>query len=185
MTPVLIVVCGHPASGKTTLAAHLGRELGLAVIAKDDIKERLFDSLGTGDLEWSHRLGSAAFTVLFDQVDRHLQLGVSVIAEGNFRTDWAGSDFDEILGRTGARVITVVLDADVEILHARYRERAESGDRHPGHHDWVENPDAWEPYQAPALPGPRVCVDVTDLEQLDMTAVVDEVREVIGAPGDN
>ena len=176
----LVVVCGHPASGKSSLASHLSRELGIPLVAKDDIKERLFDSLGTGDLDWSHRLGSASFAVLFDQVERHLQIGCDVIAEGNFRPDWAGADFDTILERTGGAVVTVVLDADIDVLQARFEERARSGERHPGHHAWVDAPDAWEPYRPPELPGPSIVVDTNDMDAIDLDDVVARVREALG-----
>lgn len=58
--PPLVVVTGMPAAGKTTLAKSLRRELCLPLIAREEIKERLYDTLGTGDIEWSNRLGSAA-----------------------------------------------------------------------------------------------------------------------------
>jgi uridine kinase len=50
-TPI-IGVAGPPASGKTTLARAISEELRLPLIAKDAIKERLYDALGPGDREW-------------------------------------------------------------------------------------------------------------------------------------
>ena len=52
----LVVVTGAVASGKTTVAVPLARALGLPLLAKDTVKEALFDSLGTGDPDWSKRL---------------------------------------------------------------------------------------------------------------------------------
>jgi predicted kinase len=37
-----------PASGKSTLARALTAELKLLLVSKDDIKERLYEELGTG-----------------------------------------------------------------------------------------------------------------------------------------
>jgi hypothetical protein len=50
-------VTGPPATGKTTLAERISRELGLPLVAKDAIKERLYDTVGAGDRAWSQRLG--------------------------------------------------------------------------------------------------------------------------------
>ncbi len=59
--PLLVVVTGPPAAGKTTIAREIARRLHLPLIAKDTIKEALFDGLGTGDLAWSQRLGTATY----------------------------------------------------------------------------------------------------------------------------
>jgi predicted kinase len=56
----LILVTGPPASGKTTLAQPLARQLGVPLLGKDTVKEALFDTLGTGDRAWSRRLGAPA-----------------------------------------------------------------------------------------------------------------------------
>ena len=64
--PLLVVVTGMPAAGKTTVAESLSRSLSLPLVAKDAVKERFYDTLGTGDLEWSERLGTASFALLFD-----------------------------------------------------------------------------------------------------------------------
>jgi hypothetical protein len=74
----------HPEVGKTTLAGPLARELGLPLLTKDDDKEALFDSLGTGDRDWSRRLGAASFEVLFAVATRLLGAGVSCVPEANF-----------------------------------------------------------------------------------------------------
>ena len=41
-----VLVAGWPASGKSTLATGLAAELGLPLLAKDEIKEALMDGLG-------------------------------------------------------------------------------------------------------------------------------------------
>jgi predicted kinase len=55
----LLVVTGAPATGKSTIATRLATTLGWPLLAKDDLKEALFDVLGTGDRQWSRRLSDA------------------------------------------------------------------------------------------------------------------------------
>ncbi|MGI8723146.1 MAG: hypothetical protein ACR2JG_13065 [Geodermatophilaceae bacterium] len=45
-TGLFVLVGGWPASGKPTLATAISAELGLLLLAKDDIKEALADELG-------------------------------------------------------------------------------------------------------------------------------------------
>ena len=52
----LILIAGLPASGKSSFAAWASRQLSLPVIAKDDIKEHLFDTVGFRSYEEKVRL---------------------------------------------------------------------------------------------------------------------------------
>src|SRR5689334_8206859 len=61
-----VVVSGVPGSGKTTLAHRLSPILGLPVLDKDDILDRLFESDGTGDRAWRRKL-SRRSDALFEQ----------------------------------------------------------------------------------------------------------------------
>lgn len=85
--PLVVVVTGMPAAGKTTIAGALSRDLGLPLVSRDKIKERLYDTLGVGDLEWSGRLGGAAFALLFDSARLMTESGHSVMLEA---TSFAG-----------------------------------------------------------------------------------------------
>ena len=85
--PFLVVVTGMPSSGKTTVAESLARELRLPLIAKDEIKESLYDSLGAKDVASSGRLGTAAFALIFAFARAMLASGVSLIVEANFFRD--------------------------------------------------------------------------------------------------
>ena len=164
-----MIVTGPPAAGKTTIARRLARELELPLIAKDDIKETLFDTLGTGDREWSRRLGRATFDVQFRVLHQLLEAGCSVVAEGNF------SAAEALRVLPPSRVVQVFCSARPDLLLQRFAERA---DRHPGHLDDVTlrelGPrllaDEWRPL---ALPGAVVEVDtsaaIPDAAQLAAT----------------
>jgi hypothetical protein len=63
--PLVLIVTGAPASGKTTLGRQLANALGLPYFSKDLFKESLFDSLGWQDRAWSQRVGGASTAVPF------------------------------------------------------------------------------------------------------------------------
>lgn len=63
--PVMIVVSGLAASGKTTVGRSIAAGLSLPLIDKDDILEALFDRLGCENREQRRRLSRASDEILF------------------------------------------------------------------------------------------------------------------------
>jgi predicted kinase len=130
-----VIVTGLPASGKSMLAAALAARLELPLIAKDTIKEALFDFLGappgSGDAAaWSRRLSDMSYAVLFRLAAQQAGVRHAVLVEGNFRV---GEHEAALQGRGSfAQVICRVGERE---RAARLRRRARSGDRHAGHLD--------------------------------------------------
>jgi predicted kinase len=133
--PLLLVVTGLPCSGKTTVARRLADDLGLPLLTKDDIKERLFDTLGWSDRDWSRKLGGATYEILYYSVEAMLAGGASLIAESNFPPVTAGDRLAEIRGRHPFRLGIVECVARADLLKARWARRAQVKTRHPGHND--------------------------------------------------
>jgi predicted kinase len=126
----LTIILGVPASGKTTLARRLAVDLSLACLCKDDIKEALFDSLGTGDRRWSGTLSEASFAVLGRLAGTQLALGRSVIIEGNWRATHAAV-LRAALDDGAARARQIWCCAEPAEIVRRFTQRK----RHAGHLD--------------------------------------------------
>ena len=133
--PVLILVTGLPCSGKTTVAKRLAADLSLPLVTKDDIKERLFDSLGWSDREWSRKMGNATYAVLYYYIELLLISGVALVAESNFSPNYATQELLAIQVRIPYQALVVECIARAEVLEYRWRQRAENALRHPGHRD--------------------------------------------------
>jgi predicted kinase len=125
----VIVVSGPPAAGKTNLAKSLGKDLDLPILAKDDIKESLFDSLGYSDRAYSIRIGRAAFELQFKLAKELVDNNVSFILETAFHYH-SSANIAKVL--SGADILQVWCSADVTIL----LKRAKTRPRHPGHAGW-------------------------------------------------
>ncbi len=126
--PLLVLVHGPPASGKTTIAEALARELGLPLFAKDEIKEELYESLGAHGPDESRRLGAAVYPLLFLIARRELEVRRSLVLEANFVAGTSEVAFSRLPPH---RLVQVYCLAPEEVLMQRYLVR----DRHPGHHD--------------------------------------------------
>jgi predicted kinase len=179
--PLLIIISGPPASGKTSIGRRVAHDLRMPYIGKDDIKERLFDALGVGDRSWSRKLGMATYDLLYWFVELQLQAGRSVIVESNFRAAISGPQFTQLQGRYSFTAFQIICRVDPAVQRARYEERWRNGQRHPGHVDDVAITDVmFEPkdsYEPMALGGPVVEVDTTDWATVDYDGLLARLRE--------
>ena len=180
-TPI-VVVTGPPAAGKTTVAEALADGLRLPLIAKDPLKELLYEALGHGDVEWSKRLGRAVYPLLYHVLEQQLRAGRACVLEANFDHAAASDTLAELRARRPFRALQVVCVAAPDVLLARYEARA---GRHPGHLDAQRVDDVREAiaagrWRALDLGGETIEVDTTDWATVDMARLVDQARRWVG-----
>jgi predicted kinase len=166
----LVLAVGRPAAGKTTVSRLLAERLGIPRIAKDDLKEILFDELGGGDRDWSMRLGRASFALLAYAIERQLAAGGgAVVVDANYDPRVEDAVFRGWQRRFGFQAVQLHCRADDEELVRRFTARAGDGSRHAGHGDAAQV-DAFRAVLGDGRP-----------EVLDLDGVVLEVDT--GRPG--
>ena len=131
----LILVNGLSGTGKSGIARKLAEDLGLPCIGNDQLKEVLFDTLGWSDLAWSKRLGATSTALLWSVCRSVLEANQSLVIEGAFHAEEDSPRLRGLREQLGARIAEIHCFAPREVLAERVRERAESGERHPGHGD--------------------------------------------------
>ena len=195
---VCILVCGLPATGKSTMAAYLSKQLGIPMFSKDAIKERLFDTLGFSSREEKVRLGVAAMEIMYDCAGACLACGQSVVLENNFE-DTSREGLAALLTKCPCDVITVQMTGDLRAIYRRFAARDQSPDRHRGHvvNDcYPEKPGSaathrtmsYEAFAASMLgrgmdrlpwDGPCLRVDTTYFEKVDREDVLQSVKALM------
>lgn len=137
--PVLLIVSGLPASGKSTLAERIASELGWPLFTKDRFKEQLYDAGSIDpsqfDRSASGVLGAQATAILLDVATTLVQAGVSCVVESNFRPHLARRDLGPLLELAEGRQVHCTLER--QKIVDRYRSRFEHLARHPVHLDYV------------------------------------------------
>ena len=183
--PLVLIITGPPASGKSTLGRQLAERLGLALLSKDLFKEVLFDELGWSDREWSRRLGSASMALLFRSALALLEADQSVAMEANFYPEWDTAHLLRLAERSGCRFVQVVCTASAQTLVERYRWRTLTGERHPGHTESEDMDESLtrlmnEHWGALELEGPVITVDTeTPPSAARVNEIVQQVRDVL------
>lgn len=181
--PTLVIICGLPATGKSGLAESLRDALGWPLFAKDAFKERLYDAIDhSGNAftrEGSTILGKQSIALLFTFAREVLDTGNSCIIEGNFLPNVAPRDMGPLLALANGRQVHCAIP-DSLALH-RYRERAQSGERHPVHVDGSDLDGLVQRIEDGAgkplpLDIPLLQVDCTDGYDPDLATIVNFCR---------
>lgn len=154
--PLLIIVGGPPAAGKSSTAEWLAKEFTLPLLSRDFFKEAMMDTLGSPDAETTHEYGIAAYAILRILQQKFVEIGVGAVLESNFLRGVSEEDLLPIVPKSRSVAIYCTTTAD-EALR-RFEERATSGDRHPGHHD--DDPDKLTELERDLRSG---CYDPLDL----------------------
>ena len=183
----VILITGHPATGKTTLAHYLAQELGLPLLWRDGLKEKLADTLGWSTEEWSLKLGAATWELLYHLVESLLRAQVSHIVESNFAPTYATPRWQELTARYPLRIIQVRCEADPILVAQRHQTRHERGERHPIHR-YDSNTSAYATYLQQQgvmgwvdVPSTRLSVDTSGNIDTDYPAIVDQLRQFLAS----
>ena len=162
--PALVIVSGPPASGKTTLARPLALALGMPLLAKDAIKERIADALGPAAAKTAGAIGLAAILTLCDAARAILAAGQPVVIESFFHRGTSEPDLAPLVGMANAVLIHCTADEDTVLR--RFAARIDAPDRHGIHGD-ARRVDDLRAYLANGttdpldLPIPRLLIDTT------------------------
>ncbi|MQC82878.1 MAG: hypothetical protein DWG75_01315 [Chloroflexi bacterium] len=184
--PTLLLINGHPGTGKTALAAWLAAELRVPCVRKDLFKEALYDHRMPADREQSRDYGRLAYALTFRTAAAHLGSGVSTILEAPLHREFSQHEIDLVAAETGAALAQIVLSAASGELERRELARRATSERHAGHsvgftieefHSVVVRP-----IDAPVV-DPTLEVDTTDFAAVDRQVILSWAGERLATTG--
>lgn len=135
MKPILILISGFSCTGKTTLAKKIAQRYSLPLIGRDDIKESLYNSLGYSDREWSKKLGATSYDLLYLFIEQLLANKQSLLVESNFKSETDTTKLLNLQSKYRFSLLQIHCYTSEAIALQRFKNRAISGERHPGHVD--------------------------------------------------
>lgn len=180
----IVFVSGGEATGKSTVGKKIAEILGYKYLAKDVIKERMFDTeqVSTWNYGWYEKRANDEF---FTKIKSNIDSKQRLVVESNFNKK------DKI------RLIETLKDANLEVTEVycytkgltsfrRFVNRNESKLRHSGHHDrrWyglvfvfsiLTNLKIHNPRAPLRLSSNVFELDTTDFTNIDYTTIVKSI----------
>ena len=180
--PRLIVVTGRPASGKTTLAHLLAKEIRCPLLSRDEFKEGYINTVRPDRDSLPDAIGKNIYEVFFQAVDLLVSNHISIIIEAAFQHILWQPKLSNFFDNADVRII--ICETDIETALKRFLKRAsDDAGREKFHGD--ESTGLGElliqSYEAPQLPVPTLYVDtmkdyVPDLSRIIRFATAESTR---------
>jgi predicted kinase len=123
-TPLLVVVTGRPASGKSTLAHILAKEIKCPLLSRDELKEGYINTLGLSHSQADNSVAQHIYNTFFEAIDLFIAKGISVIVEAAFQDKlWK----PKLLGLQDKAVIRIVIcTTTTDVAKSRFIDRLQN-----------------------------------------------------------
>jgi len=182
-TPLLVIISGFPATGKTYLAQELSKKYKLPLFYKDAFKEMMYDNFGRlPEREESWFMGKCSNQTLEIVSKELLSKGISHIIESNFSPEIMNPYLKELRKNLEFKCLQIHLTCDKDVLLDRFMKRSQSQNIHPGHQgmrfieEVKENMGKIQgvPFD---IDSERVVLDTTSLKDLKYDLVFDALKK--------
>jgi hypothetical protein len=115
---MLVLVCGLPGAGKTTVAGAVADRLDAVRIRTDVVRKDLFD-----DPEYTDAETDAVYRAVCDRASAALDAGDDVVLDGTFRERAFREPAFDVASEHDADRLVFKVEADADVVKERIRQR--------------------------------------------------------------
>ena len=128
MNKKIIIIAGYLASGKSTFALRLSKELNVPYFTKDTFKSAICTNIPITNREEGIRFSAATFDAIAYVTERFMETGYPLIIEGNFvmggyRKANEGSILEALIHKYGYQSLTYIFWGNTRVMCDRFNER--------------------------------------------------------------
>jgi|SRR6185437_301914 len=172
--PLLIVVAGRPASGKTSLAHLLAKEIKCPLLSRDEFKEGYLNTARLNDQQLDEDVNRDIYEAFFETIDLLISKNISIIAEAAFQHKLWEPKLTKLLNKSEIRII--VCKVSVELAKERFYKRILDQPERKKFHGEGTNKNLSllsEDHDTIHLPVPTLEVDTTNNYNPDIEKIID------------
>ena len=178
--PLLIVITGPPASGKSTLAKLLAQQIHLPLLSRDELKEGYLQTLKVNHNEASAATGKIIYNTFFEIAELFLSKNISLIIEGAFQDKLWKPKLALLSEKAVIKII--ICKTNVDLIRDRFSKRAAfNPDREKLHGDESISKEQLDlltaNYQPPELNVPTLLVDTTENYNPSMESIIEFIMD--------
>lgn len=163
----IIVFCGLPLSGKSTLARELSSRLGLPFIDIDEVRHELFQNPQEEmDPEQVKFQMAISYKVLFLLTEWLIKLGHAVVITATFSREWYHQEIIGVSKRNKVPIKAIYCHAPDEAICERLEQREKRKDSFSGCRTWEHYQGDKERYKFLPLPLLKIDSSKTAVENL-------------------
>jgi predicted kinase len=164
--PLLVVITGMPASGKSTLAHLLSKETRLPLLSRDELKEGYINTAGISHNQVPDSVAIHIYESFFETAELLLSKEISIIVEAAFQDKLWRPKLAALSVRAAIKII--ICKVNPALASERFANRLSNDPGREKYHgdtsfNSLQKNNAWaEKYEPVKMDVPTLEVDTTD-----------------------
>lgn len=177
----LVIICGLPGVGKTTVAHALARRINAVVITSEKVVGELFRNSKRvrQDKDWTCRELVQGYNELFSREERALKAGHTVIVEGSFRFDRQRRSAIARAEKLGIPHMVIFVTCPANVLKKRLEERFKSTQHQFGYQAHLAVKKVYEKVKHPTM-----TIDSSKSLRTQIDGILEYLKGIKGATVD-